>query len=165
MMVVSLVFGKANHVHQSVICQRTARRVGKPALATLDTHEALAPPEGATLLPSRPGSFKISTRIDVGRPEAKTGNTETMTRLTKTNPGRRMSADSNTSYLRLSAFIWRPELDYVHAHAARCALDAPYRRAHVEAVQIGHLELRDLFHLRLGDFTDLGLIRLGRALG
>jgi hypothetical protein len=52
----------------------------------------------------------------------------------------------------------------VDAHAARGAGHRTHGRFQIEAVQVGHLDLGDLFDLLLRDLADLGLVRLGRAL-
>src|ERR1019366_10279341 len=55
-------------------------------------------------------------------------------------------------------------LYHVHAHAARGASHRPHGRFQIETVQIGHLDLGNLFHLILRDLAHLGLVRLGRPL-
>src|SRR5215472_19326244 len=56
-------------------------------------------------------------------------------------------------------------LDYVDAHAASGTFDGTHRALELETVQVGHLDLGDLFHLLLRDLADLRLVRLGRTFG
>src|ERR1700683_2760958 len=51
----------------------------------------------------------------------------------------------------------------VHTHRAGCAFHLVHRAFEVEAVQIGHLNLRDLFYLFEGDLADAVLIWLSRT--
>jgi hypothetical protein len=56
-------------------------------------------------------------------------------------------------------------LDYIYAHAAGGAFYTANGGAEIEAVQIRHLDLGDLFHLLLGDLADLVLVRFRRSFG
>src|SRR6185437_472088 len=56
-------------------------------------------------------------------------------------------------------------LDDVDTHAAGRAFDRVHGGFKIEAVEIGHLDFRDLFDLLHGDLADFGLVRLRRALG
>src|SRR5271163_76816 len=58
----------------------------------------------------------------------------------------------------------RGRLNNVDAHAAAGALHLVDRAFKIETVEIGHLELGDLFDLGHGDFANLGLVRLSRSL-
>src|ERR1017187_5639130 len=65
------------------------------------------------------------------------------------------------STVRPSHGAWLYDVD---AHAARRAAHRAHRRFQLEAVQVGHLDLGDLFDLSLGDLADLRLVRFRRAL-
>ena len=56
-------------------------------------------------------------------------------------------------------------LDYVDAHGAGRAFDLVDDALQVEAIQVGHFDLGDLFHLLQRDLADAVLVRLSRALG
>src|ERR1022692_15962 len=56
------------------------------------------------------------------------------------------------------------QLDDVDAHAARRAAHRAHGGFQLEAVQVGHLDLGDLFDLRLRDLADLPLMRFSRPL-
>src|SRR5579871_2061852 len=56
-------------------------------------------------------------------------------------------------------------LDDVHAHTSGGAFHAANGGLDVEAVEIGHLNLRDLFHLLLGNLPDFVLVRFARSFG
>src|ERR1022692_4205651 len=55
-------------------------------------------------------------------------------------------------------------LNDVDAHAARRPAHRAHGRFQLEAVQVRHLDLGDLFDLSLGDLADLRLMRFSRAL-
>src|SRR5581483_4014137 len=54
-------------------------------------------------------------------------------------------------------------LNHFDAHTAAGPLHLLHRRFDGEAIQIGHLDLGDLFHLLRGDLSDFVLIRLSRT--
>ena len=65
-------------------------------------------------------------------------------------------------------FIWNCTAtglpDHINAHRPRSASDRLVRRFERVGVQVGHLQLRDVLDLFLRDRSDLGLVRLVRAL-
>src|SRR5438270_10776881 len=78
-----------------------------------------------------------------------------------------LSADASSAGIAISATNKLPNriLRDVDAHAPSRTFNAADRRLQIEAVEIGHLDLRDLLNLLLSNPSDLVLVRLGRTLG